>query len=312
MPIQNTTTDRICIIIVYFGPWPSWFSAWLRTCRENPSYHWLIFTDNQQPAETPDNVRIVQLMQRQLEERVSAMLQVPFVLSRGYKLVDLKPTYGELFALEIRDYDFWGYTDLDLVYGNLSGFFTAERLNSYDVLSPSDRLLVGHLTLIRNTPQLCRLYRECPDYVEILLRDTHEGFDKRISSTRHTAGSAATPEAVSERHETGRHPAPAQRAWQISDCLVSRSTVRRCRLPPNLPLSFYGKQVEPQLPRRTDSCAGDYSLHHPQGNPGMYHCIEFGACMEPGVHLPDCRTALPFQKPAPRKQETPSNGISIR
>lgn len=179
MPIQNTTTDRICIIIVYFGPWPSWFSAWLRTCRENPSYHWLIFTDNQQPAETPDNVRIVQLMQRQLEERVSAMLQVPFVLSRGYKLVDLKPTYGELFALEIRDYDFWGYTDLDLVYGNLSGFFTAERLNSYDVLSPSDRLLVGHLTLIRNTPQLCRLYRECPDYVEILLRDTHEGFDEK-------------------------------------------------------------------------------------------------------------------------------------
>jgi len=107
------------------------------------------------------------------------MLRVPFVLSRGYKLVDLKPAYGELFSPELADYDFWGYTDLDLVYGDLAGLFTAEILNSHDVLSPSDRLLVGHLTLIRNTPRLCRLYRDCPDYLQILLKDSHEGFDEK-------------------------------------------------------------------------------------------------------------------------------------
>lgn len=170
---------RICITIVYFGHWPKWFSAWLRTCRENLGFQWLILSDNTPHADTPQNVRIVHLTQQQLEARVSAMLQVPFVLSRGYKLVDLKPAYGELFAPELADYDFWGYTDLDLVYGDLARFFTAEILNSHDVLSPSDRLLVGHLTLIRNTPTLCRLYRQCPDYLQILLKDTHEGFDEK-------------------------------------------------------------------------------------------------------------------------------------
>lgn len=173
------TVPRVCITIVYFGHWPVWFSAWLRTCRENRSFHWLIFTDNVPPANAPENVRILHLSQQQLESRVSSMLQVPFVLSRGYKLVDLKPAYGELFSPELADYDFWGYTDLDLVYGDLAGFFTAEILNSHDVLSPSDRLLVGHLTLIRNTPRLCRLYRDCPDFQQILLKDSHEGFDEK-------------------------------------------------------------------------------------------------------------------------------------
>ena len=173
------TVPRVCITIVYFGPWPKWFSAWLKTCRENPGFHWLIFSNNTPHDDTPQNVRIVYLSQQQLEARVSAMLQMPFVLSRGYKLVDLKPAYGELFAPELADYDFWGYTDLDLVYGDLARFFTAEILNSHDVLSPSDRLLVGHLTLIRNTPTLCRLYRQCPDYLQILLKDTHEGFDEK-------------------------------------------------------------------------------------------------------------------------------------
>ncbi|MFN7683277.1 MAG: DUF6625 family protein [Planctomyces sp.] len=170
---------RVCITIVYFGHWPVWFSAWLRTCRENRGFHWLIFTDNVPPANAPENVRILHLSQQQLESRVSSMLRVPFVLSRGYKLVDLKPAYGELFSPELADYDFWGYTDLDLVYGDLAGLFTAEILNSHDVLSPSDRLLVGHLTLIRNTPRLCRLYRDCPDYLQILLKDSHEGFDEK-------------------------------------------------------------------------------------------------------------------------------------
>jgi hypothetical protein len=107
------------------------------------------------------------------------MLQTQFVLSRNYKLVDLKPAYGELFQEYLQGYDFWGYTDLDVLYGDLSRFFTDPILNSHDVLSPSDRLLVGHLTLIRNSPDLCRLYRECPNYLQILCQDSHEGFDEK-------------------------------------------------------------------------------------------------------------------------------------
>ena len=170
---------RVCIIIIYFGNWPVWFSAWLRSCSCNPEFHWLLFTNGDIPTELPRNVEVEYLSNDELERQVSEMLGVPFVLSRGYKLVDLKPTYGELFQRYLHDYDFWGYTDLDVVYGRLANFFTDNRLQNHDVLSPSDRLLVGHLTLIRNTPEFCKLYRQCPDYLQVLCRDTHEGFDEK-------------------------------------------------------------------------------------------------------------------------------------
>ena len=107
------------------------------------------------------------------------MLETPFTLSRGYKLVDLKPAYGELFQDYLKEFDYWGYTDLDVIYGDLARFFSPETLSSYDILSPSDRLQVGHLTLLRNTPHICRLYRQCPDFLEILCRETHAGFDEK-------------------------------------------------------------------------------------------------------------------------------------
>ena len=170
---------RVCIVIVYFGDWPQWFSAWLRSCETNPQFHWLIFSDAPSPCSLPVNVRIELLTTTEFEQQVSEMLSARFVLSRGYKLVDLKPAYGELFVKHLQDYEFWGYTDLDVIYGRLAEFFTRQRLLDHDILSPSDRLLVGHLTLVRNSEQFRKLYRLCPDYLNILCRDTHEGFDEK-------------------------------------------------------------------------------------------------------------------------------------
>ena len=170
---------KIAIIVVYFGSWPQWFSAWLRSCSTNADFRWIIFTDLPAPDDTPANVHISALTPAELEARVSAMLETPFTLSRGYKLVDLKPAYGELFQDYLQNCDFWGYTDLDVIYGDLSRFFPSEILRSHDVLAPSDRLLVGHLTLLRNTLDVCQLYRRCPNYKQILCRDTHEGFDEK-------------------------------------------------------------------------------------------------------------------------------------
>ncbi len=170
---------RVCIIIVYFGQWPSWFSAWLQSCKTNPEFNWLIFSDLQAPKDLPGNVKIEIIEQHQLEHRVSKMLGARFALSKGYKLVDLKPTYGDLFQDYLPEFDFWGYTDLDVIYGHLANFFTSELLDLYDILSPSDRLLVGHLTLIRNTQKFNNLYRECWNYQQIICRETHEGFDEK-------------------------------------------------------------------------------------------------------------------------------------
>lgn len=66
------------------------------------------------------------------------------VLDRPYKLCEYKQAYGSILKKYIENYDFWGFGDLDLVYGDLRAFFTE------DVLSHKFLLGWGHLTLLRN------------------------------------------------------------------------------------------------------------------------------------------------------------------
>ena len=104
-----------------------------------------------------------QLPKEQLEELVSRKTGTSFHLGYVYKLCDLKPTYGHLFDY-INNYSFWGYTDLDVVYGNISAFIDSTTLDAFDIISASKRVLVGHFTLVRNTSELARLYQQCPGY----------------------------------------------------------------------------------------------------------------------------------------------------
>ena len=68
----------------------------------------------------------------------------PIVLDRPYKLCEYKQAYGYILQDYIKDYDFWGYGDLDLVYGDIRTFLTD------DVLKYKFLLGWGHLTFLHN------------------------------------------------------------------------------------------------------------------------------------------------------------------
>ena len=175
----DPTTRKACIVIAYFGNWPVWIDYYLKSCTENTDFHWLIFSDCQPITELPPNVRVEHLNKAGLEKMVSATLGTTYHLSRGYKLVDLKPAYGHIFAEWLRDYAFWGYADLDVIYGDISYWITPAVLNNYDIVTASDRLLVGHFTILRNCDRMVMLYTQCTDYLQILCSEIAEGFDEK-------------------------------------------------------------------------------------------------------------------------------------
>ena len=47
-----------------------------------------------------------------------------------------------------------GFSDIDLVYGQLRGYFSEERLARYDLLSTHARRVSGHLCLLRNNERM--------------------------------------------------------------------------------------------------------------------------------------------------------------
>lgn len=143
----------ICLIIPYFGIFQNYFNLFLQSCAANPTINWIIFTDNQEHYDYPDNVKRIFMTFSQMQERVQRKFDFPVVLQKPYKLCDYKVAYGYLFEDELKGYDFWGYCDVDVLFGDLRGFLTEDILSTYDKLGH-----LGHLTLFRNTEENNRLF----------------------------------------------------------------------------------------------------------------------------------------------------------
>lgn len=140
----------ICIVICYYGKFPETFQMFLDSCAYNPLFNWLIVTDSDEMESysVPGNVQILQMNLNELETLASEKIGYPVLISTPRKLCDYKPAYGLIFEDYLIEYEWWGYGDIDLVYGDLSKYFTKERLEKFDKIYP-----LGHLSVMRNNMQ---------------------------------------------------------------------------------------------------------------------------------------------------------------
>ncbi|MDD6728003.1 MAG: hypothetical protein PUE08_02115 [Eubacteriales bacterium] len=149
----------ICYVVPYFGTLPGKaFSLWLKSCKANPTVNWIIFTDDKTEYDYPKNVKVCYTTFDKIRERFQSHYDFPIVLDRGWKLCDYRPAYGEVFAEELKGFDFWGHCDVDLMWGNIRKFYTDELLEKYDKIG-----FHGHSTLYRNTPEVNNRYRTIVD-----------------------------------------------------------------------------------------------------------------------------------------------------
>ena len=134
--------QRIVIIFPYFGTLPPQYKMWRASALKNPSVDFMFFTDAD--VESAKNIIVHKTTFSDFREIVKKSFDFPISLDRPYKLCEYKQAYGYILQNYIKGYDFWGFGDLDLVYGNLRSFFTEV------VLTHKFLLGWGHLTLLRN------------------------------------------------------------------------------------------------------------------------------------------------------------------
>lgn len=173
---------KLRILIAHFGPWPTWILYFFQTCRWNRCIDWLVFTDQAAPRDIPSNVTLHQLSLQALGEILSDHFNISISLHNPYKICDYRPAFGEIFRDWFRGYDYWGYSDLDLVYGNIFPFIEPHMKRGTDVIGVRKQYLAGHFALFRNTPEISSLYKLYPHYLRVF-SDTHlhYGFDERSS-----------------------------------------------------------------------------------------------------------------------------------
>jgi len=153
----------IVLIQPYFGKWPLWFDAHLLSIAKNPTINWVFVTDCIVPIHHPGNIKFIETTLNEFNEEVNTILRLNILLS-ARKLCDLRLAYGDIFAKEISEYDFWGFCDMDIIWGDIRKYITKDLLNNYELISSRKQNMSGHFSIFKNNEKLNKLYKNISSY----------------------------------------------------------------------------------------------------------------------------------------------------
>ena len=170
--------NKIAILIPYFGTMPHWFDYFLLSCSKNPEIDWFFFTDCLKSEFLYPNTRFIPMSLKEFNLLATNKLGFPIQIRHAYKLCELKPAYGLLFEEYLEGYIFWGYGDIDLVYGNIIRFFPENWETTYDAIASDSEFIPGHLCVLKNSPEIKRLFEHIQSYRKVFQSQLYHGLDE--------------------------------------------------------------------------------------------------------------------------------------
>lgn len=169
--------NQICLVIVYFGKFPKWVFFFLKSCELNSNIHFILFTD-QLESDNVGNLQIVNLDLATFCKKASEKIGLTIEFRDPYKICDFRPAFGLIFEDYIFKYRYWGYCDIDLIFGDIWSFIREPIEADYDIISGRREYLTGSFTLYRNCDKTKYLFRESKDYVFVFKSSQNHVFDE--------------------------------------------------------------------------------------------------------------------------------------
>ena len=157
---------RTLILCPWFGPLPEWMPLYRRNIAPLPQRGFDFLIDNDLKS---------------FVERVRRVLDIHCPIRPGTgKIHDYRAAFGELYAEEIKGYDWWGTTDFDCVYGRVERFYNDDLLEEFDVTTDCNDYICGPWTLYRNRSETASVFREHPDWRNTLRDPRASGWVETI------------------------------------------------------------------------------------------------------------------------------------
>lgn len=173
---------KICYIVPYFGKLPQNFQLWLYSCYKNPTIDWLILSNDKTNYNYPSNVKFINCEFNDIVNLIKSYYNFEIKINSYWELSLFKPAYGEIFQKYIKEYDFWGHCDIDLLWGNIRKFLTDSLLTKYDKIG-----FQGHSTLYRNNEEVNSRYKiKVPNeinYIDVFSGQIRYSFDENGMET---------------------------------------------------------------------------------------------------------------------------------
>lgn len=175
---MGVVTLKKKFIINWFGELPPWMDQWMANMEylRPMGYDYEIFTSL-----------------KNFEQRVRDKLGIePCVMEGTGKPWDFRCALGVLYEDRLKDVDYWGTTDFDCVYGDIEKWMKDEDIAKYDIWSNHHSYVCGPWTLYKNTDVVNNIFKECPEWKEIMEHPEPTGWVEKSYSDKvdelHAAG----------------------------------------------------------------------------------------------------------------------------
>jgi hypothetical protein len=175
---KEASKARVAFVVPYVGPWPHYARLFFESCRYNPGVDVILVASDPPVGRLPANVHFVHMKSADMLQRLERSVGLQLGSFRWHKLCDFRPFFGLVFADLLEPYEFWGYCDTDMMFGDLSSVLDPQYLAGIDAFSAHNKQFVGHFTILRNREDINRLGFEIPHWKELCLTEKAEHLDE--------------------------------------------------------------------------------------------------------------------------------------
>lgn len=173
---------KLIFIIPYFGEFNNYFQLFLNSCEKNPEINWLIFTDDKKKYNYPPNIKVEYTTFKLIKENIQKKFDFKIKLERPYKLCDYRPAYGYIFEEYLNEYEYWGYCDTDILFGNIKIQLFPLLEKKYDKL-----FFLGHCSIYKNNFDNNRFFQSQINnkerYKEVYQNNENNSFDEEFKNS---------------------------------------------------------------------------------------------------------------------------------
>lgn len=149
--------NKVLFIAPYFPTLPYWIKQFERNVKplEKHGFRWLIPTDLDEFREL-------------VNKKLNININLTSDNCKNRKISDFTPALGLIYSDYLKDYEYWGHTDIDIVMGRLDRYLTDEFLKPLDIFSDDLGTVNGAFSVYRNSDKVNNLFKRIEYWEEVL------------------------------------------------------------------------------------------------------------------------------------------------
>lgn len=174
--------NKIALISIYFGEKPVFINLFLNSAKNNKNFDFHIFSDWKDLSIESFNIFYHELTLSEFNKIAFEKKILSVEIVNPYKLCDLKPAWPYILDHYFYqyEYDYIGYCDTDIMFGNIDSFIKYDLKLKPDIWTIHSGYMAGSFLLFRNNKKIKTLFKYNDYYKLIFNSQSHFAFDEKF------------------------------------------------------------------------------------------------------------------------------------